>query len=197
MRVDLKTVQAWLPHNAHILDLGCGDGTLLANLSTQKNIKGVGVEINPNKIQNCLEKNVQVIEMDIAYALDNMEDNSFDFVIMTQSLQVLRKPHLVLDQALRVGKEAIIAFPNFAHWSSRVYLSLKGKMPVSKNLPYTWYNTPNIHFFTVKDFEEYCHSHNIKILNSNFLNADHKPSFSCEHFPNAFCSTAIYHIQRS
>ncbi|MEM8593831.1 MAG: methionine biosynthesis protein MetW [Pseudomonadota bacterium] len=196
MRVDLKTVEQWVVNDAHILDLGCGDGTLLAMLNDKKNVNGVGVEINPEKIQACIEKHVQVIEVDMSIALENCVDNGFDVVIMTQSLQVVRHPNEILDHVLRVGKEAIIAFPNFAHWSSRLYLASKGKMPVSKNLPFSWFDTPNIHFFTLRDFEEYCKNQGIEVLDRCVLNSNNKPDALSKFLPNVFGSTAIYRIKR-
>ena len=195
MRVDLKLIEQWIPNNSYILDLGCGDGSLLQNLRRNKNIQGIGIEINSGKIQQCLEKNVPVIELDMSEALQEFDDNSFDIVVMTQSLQVVKQPQKILKEALRVGKDVIIAFPNFAHWSNRMYLNFKGKMPVSKNLPYSWYDTPNIHFFTVKDFNEYCTSMNLSISSHAFLDRTMTESFLSKRSPNIFSSIAMYKIR--
>ena len=156
MSQDLSFISQWVKANSRVLDLGCGDGTLLAELKQRLAIKGYGLEIDPVSIEQCIAKGVNVIEQDLNNSLHNFPDNSFDTVIMTQALQAMRYPHLVLDEMLRIGSECIITFPNFGHWRARLYLSIFGRMPVTKQLAYQWYDTPNIHFFTYSDFEVLC-----------------------------------------
>jgi len=196
MRFDLTLIQPWINEGSRVLDLGCGDGTLLATLAKQKNVSGVGLEIDPENITQSLAQGVNVIEHDLNLGLGNFRDNSFDMVVMTLALQTLRYPHLVIDEMLRVGRECIVTFPNFGHWRSRWYLSQRGKMPVSKFLPYTWYDTPNIHFCTVKDFEALCADKQIRVLNSAVIGADNIQSSLADRFPNLLGVTAVYHISK-
>lgn len=196
MRLDWDYLQQWISPNSHVLDLGCGDGTLLAMLRENKSVTGLGLEIDKTNIIRCVERGVNVIEQDLDQGLHNFRDNSFDTVVMTQTLQAVRYPHLVLEEMLRVGKECIITFPNFGHWISRFYLFTKGKMPVSKFMPYTWYDTPNIHFCTVKDFEALCAQKNIQILRRAVINQENLSTALTRHWPNLFAVTAIYHVTR-
>ncbi len=196
MRFDLTLIQPWINEGSRVLDLGCGDGTLLATLAEQKNVSGIGLEIDPANITLALAKGLNVIEHDLNVGLGNFRDNSFDMVVMTLALQTLRFPHLVIDEMLRVGRECIVTFPNFGHWRSRWYLGQRGKMPVSKFLPYTWYDTPNIHFCTVKDFEALCADKNIRILNSAVIGADNNQNAIADRFPNLLGVTAVYHISK-
>ena len=196
MRFDLTLIQPWINANSRVLDLGCGDGMLLETLSKEKNVSGVGLEIDPDNITRALARGVNVIEHDLNVGLGNFRDDSFDMVVMTLALQTLRYPHLVIDEMLRVGRECIVTFPNFGHWRSRWYLGHRGKMPVSKFLPYTWYDTPNIHFCTVKDFEALCDEKTIRILNSSVIGADNSQSPLANRFPNLLGVTAVYHISK-
>jgi methionine biosynthesis protein MetW len=156
MRFDLKIIQNWIVQNSRILDLGCGDGTLLERLRDEKGAQGYGLEIGADEISACIAKGLNVIEQDLDRGLGNFADNSFDTVMMTQALQTMTYPHKVLDEMLRVGKECIVTFPNFGHWKARLHLLIHGRMPVSDLLPWEWYDTPNIHFCTCKDFEDLC-----------------------------------------
>ena len=196
MRHDLATIQQWIQPQANVLDLGCGDGTLLAHLRDTKNVFGYGLEINQDQILECVKNNVNVIEQDLDQGLDNFDNNSFDVVIMTQALQAVHYPDRVIDDILRVGKECIITFPNFGHWRCRLYLALRGRMPVSKTLPYTWYNTPNIHLCTFKDFEALCFRKQLKILNRTVVDMNYRDGFLQRIFPNLFGETAIYRVSR-
>ena len=150
--------------NSRILDLGCGDGTLLKLLKQKKNIKAQGIEINQDEVIKCLSKGLSVIQGNIDEGLKQFQDKSYDYVILNQTLQSTLKPEFVIDEMLRVGKKCIVSFPNFAYWKVRLNYLLKGQMPKSKVLPFEWYNTPNIHLLTIKDFFEYANKHNFKIL---------------------------------
>ncbi|MFT6915182.1 MAG: methionine biosynthesis protein MetW [Motiliproteus sp.] len=194
MRVDLDIIQAWIKPRSRVLDLGCGGGELLHFLQQDKQVHGYGMEINPEDIATCIDKGVNVIEQDLDQGLTNFQDKSFDVVIMTQALQAVERPDLVVDEMLRVGKEIIVTFPNFGHWRARFYLALKGKMPVSKFLPYTWYNTPNIHFCTFKDFEALCRQKNIHIVKRTVVNSKHRDHWITTLWPNMLGEIAIYHV---
>jgi len=196
MRQDLEIIQQWVGPGASVLDLGCGNGSLLAHLRATKNIVGYGLEINQDQILECIKKNVNVIEQDLDEGLDNFDSGSFDVVIMTQAIQAVHYPDRVLDDMLRVGKECVITFPNFGYWKCRLYLMLKGKMPVSKVLPYTWYNTPNIHLCTFQDFEALCRRKHLKILNRTVVDQNYRDSFLMRLLPNLFGETAVYHVTR-
>ncbi|UTW05513.1 methionine biosynthesis protein MetW (plasmid) [Amphritea atlantica] len=196
MRADLEIIQEWIAPDSKVLDLGCGDGELLAFLQQQKQITGYGVEVDHDNITACLKKGVNVIEKNIDEGLASIEDNSFDTVIMTQALQVMYHPDQIVNEMLRIGKECIVTFPNFGHWRARGYLAFRGKMPVSKFLPYTWYNTPNIHFCTFKDFEQLCVERNIHILDRTVVDNEHKHHWSIRLWPNMLGEIAIYRITR-
>ena len=195
MRFDLTLIQPWIKPGARVLDLGCGDGTLLKTLGDEKQVSGLGLEIDPDNITEALNKGVNVIEHDLNTGLGNFRDDSFDVVVMTLALQTLRYPHLVIDEMLRVGRECIVTFPNFGHWKVRAYLGLKGRMPVSSALPYEWYNTPNIHLCTVQDFETHCRKHGIRILERQVINRNHRTSVLSKWWPNLFGEIAIYRVK--
>ena len=152
LRDDHALIQRGVKPGSQVLDLGCGQGTLLQYLQRHKNVRGYGLEINPDNITACIRNGVNVIEQDLDNGLRNFKDNSIDTVIMTQALQAVERPDLLLDEMLRIGNEAIVTFPNFGYWRTRFYLMLKGRMPMSETLPYNWYDTPNIHMCTFKDF---------------------------------------------
>ncbi|QEY17403.1 methionine biosynthesis protein MetW [Cellvibrio sp. KY-GH-1] len=195
MRIDLNEIQHWITQSSRILDLGCGDGTLLKFLIDTKQVQGYGLEIDAAQINLCIDKGLNVIEQNLDRGLGNFADKSFDTVIMTQALQTLHFPHLVLDEMLRVGKECIVTFPNFGHWKARFYLATRGRMPVSDLLPYEWYNTPNIHFCTFKDFEVLCRERNIKVINRQVVNEQSGQTLK-DLMPNLFGETAIYHLSK-
>jgi len=196
MNQDISFINSWIKTNSRVLDLGCGDGSLLASLTKELNISGYGLEIDPESINQCVEKGVNVIEQDLNKSLKNFPDNSFDTVIMTQALQAMRYPHLVLDEMLRIGSQCVITFPNFGHWRARAYLTLHGRMPVTKQLSYQWYDTPNIHFFTYSDFEALCRERNINVLRKQFI-GEHFPDRQLKNlWPNLFAETAVYHLSK-
>lgn len=196
MRLDLDVIEAWVSKDSRVLDLGCGDGTLLLNLKNRKQVTGVGIEIDAAKFNQCISKGISVLEQDLDKGLGNFADKSFDVVVMSQTLQAMDRPDLVLEETLRIGKESIVAFPNFGHWYSRLHLSMKGRMPVSRFMPYNWYDTPNIHFCTIKDFEVLCRERNIKILDRALTTAGGKVNGIAGLWPNMFATTAIYHLSR-
>ncbi|HSX50287.1 MAG TPA: methionine biosynthesis protein MetW [Cellvibrio sp.] len=195
MRIDLNEIQHWIKQDSRILDLGCGDGTLLKFLIDTKQVQGYGLEIDAAQINTCIDKGLNVIEQNLDRGLGNFADKSFDTVLMTQALQTLHFPHLVLDEMLRVGKECIVTFPNFGHWKARFYLATRGRMPVSDLLPYEWYNTPNIHFCTFNDFEVLCRERNIKVINRQVVN-EQSGQLLKDFMPNLFGETAIYHLSK-
>ncbi|HJO10729.1 MAG: methionine biosynthesis protein MetW [Gammaproteobacteria bacterium] len=197
MRPDLEIIQNWIEPGSRVLDLGCGDGSLLDFLKTSRSIRDVGLEIDPLNISRCLEFGVNVIEQNLDNGLANFQSNSFDTVLLTQTLQALSNPDLLIEEMLRVGKNGIVTFPNFGNWKSRFYLSTKGRMPVSKFMPYEWYDTPNIHFCTVKDFDALCVGKNIKVLTRTVVDSQHQGNWYMKAWPNFLGEIAIYHITRT
>ncbi|WP_420592418.1 methionine biosynthesis protein MetW [Bacterioplanoides sp.] len=196
MRDDHALIQRGVKPGSQVLDLGCGQGTLLQYLQRHKNVRGYGLEINPDNITACIRNGVNVIEQDLDNGLRNFEDNSIDTVIMTQALQAVERPDLLLDEMLRIGNEAIVTFPNFGYWRTRFYLMLKGRMPMSETLPYNWYDTPNIHMCTFKDFEILCREKGIKILNKTVVDDQHKQHWTIRLWPAMLGEIAVYHITR-
>lgn len=194
MRADLEIIHEWIPSGSRVLDLGCGDGDLLASLAEHKQVSGYGLEIDPDKITACIARGINVVEQNIDQGLGNFASNSFDVVVMTQSLQALQYPDKVLAEMLRVGKTCIITFPNFGHWRCRWYLTSKGRMPVSDFLPYTWYNTPNIHFCTFADFERLCHAQGARIEEGLAVDREHRHSLGSRLWPNLMGEIGIYRI---
>lgn len=199
LRVDLKIIAEWINAGSKVLDLGCGDGSLLAYLREQRDVLGYGLEIDLFNIETCMEKDINVIQADLNDGLkDYFTDNSFDCVIMSQTLQATEQPDLLIEEMLRVGGEGIVTFPNMAHWSARLQLGLKGIMPVTKNLPNQWFNTPNVHLCTLNDFEVLCRRHDIKILQRIVIDHSHNPGGRLTNlFPNLLGEIAIYRFCRN
>jgi methionine biosynthesis protein MetW len=160
-------------------------------------VRGVGLEIDAGNIEQCLRNGVNVVEQNLNSGLSNFRSASFDTVLLAQTLQALSKPDLLIDEMLRIGKNGIVTFPNFGNWKSRVYLWFKGRMPVSKFMPHQWYNTPNIHFCTVKDFDALCKEKKIKVLARTVVDSQHQGSWYMRVWPNFLGEIAIYHITKS
>jgi len=196
LRPDLSIIQQWIRPESEVLDLGCGEGELLSYLKAEKNVRGYGLEINPEKLTACIRNGVNVIEQNLDNGLGNFEDQSIDTVVMTQALQAVKRPDELLDEMLRIGKEAVVTFPNFGYWKTRFYLLLKGRMPMSDTLPYNWYDTPNIHMCTFRDFEILCREKGIRILNKTVVDDQHHEHWSIRLWPAMLGEIAVYHITR-
>ena len=183
--------------NSHVLDLGCGDGTLLKLLKQEKNVTGSGIEISQDKIIECLSKGLSAIQGNIDEGLRQFKSKSYDYVILNQTLQSTNNPQYVLDEMLRVGKKCIVSFPNFAYWRVRFNFFFTGNMPKSRVLPFEWYNTPNIHLLTVKDFFEFANKRNIKIIEGIYTTkATKRNSVQYSLFTNFFAEEVIFVISK-
>ncbi len=196
IRLDLGIIQQWIKPESRVLDLGCGDGVLLESLHNNLRVDGYGLEIGAEQIKACIARGVNVVEADIDASLRRFADKSFNTVVMTQALQVMKKPDVVLDEMLRIGDECVITFPNFGNWHTRAYLSFRGRMPVTRQLAYQWYDTPNIHFCTVRDFEAMCHEKGIQVLHREFVSERILSRQLKKIWPNMFSETALYHLSK-
>ena len=172
MKNEFKVISDLIEDNKKVLDVGCADGTLMKFLKENKNINVRGLEISKEKVQECIAKGLTVIEGNAEKDLKQFPDKSFDYVVLSQTLQAFLSPELVLDELLRVGKKAIVTIPNFGHWKVRLHLLIKGTMPVTENLPNEWYNTPNLHMCTLRDFFNFCSERNIKVFKSLALKGE-------------------------
>ena len=196
MIVGYDRIEGWVQPHAKVLDLGCGEGLLLSELSARKHVDGLGLELDPQKIVKCLERGLCVVQQDLNSGLKNFSDDQFDVVIMTQNLQAIRRPDIMLQEMLRVGREAVVTFPNFAHWQNRIQLGIFGHMPVSSLLPNPWYNTPNIHLATFRDFESLCRELGIRMIDRDTMSFLGQPSWLGSLWPNLFGEVAVYRIGR-
>jgi methionine biosynthesis protein MetW len=197
LRADQEIICDWIQPNSRILDLGCGDGTLLRHLTQHHNATGYGLELDDNNVLTCLENGIDVIQSDLDQGLSQyFDDDSFDYVIMSLTLQAMNFPDRMLDEMLRVGRQGIITFPNFGHWRNRFQLALGGKMPVTKTLPNYWYNTPNIHLCTVNDFEALCQQKGIRILERSVVDKEHREPALLKLAPNLLGEIALYRFER-
>ena len=169
MKEEFKVISKLIEEKSRVLDVGCGDGILMEYLSTSKVVDVRGLEISKEKVKKCLSNGLAVIEGDAEHDLKQFPDSSFDYVILSQTLQAFMSPENVIKDLLRVGKKVIVTIPNFGHWKVRVDLLFKGEMPITKNLPYEWYNTPNLHMCTIQDFVNFCKKKSIKIDKSMCL----------------------------
>ena len=187
MRADLAAIANWVSPGARVLDLGCGDGSLLRYLWQQRQAPGYGVEIDDAAVLECVTNDVNVLQVDLESGLSLFGDRSFDCVILSETLQTIHRTELLMREMLRVGRERIVSFPNFGHWNARVQVAL-GRMPVSATLPYEWYETPNVHHCTIADFEDLCRSLGVRIRERLVLHAGRPVTF----LPNLFGSVAMY-----
>ena len=176
MKPEFKIISDLIDRNSHVLDVGCGAGILMEFLNKEKKVNIRGIEISKAKVQNCIAKGLTIIEGNAENDLRQFPDKSFDYVILSQTLQAFLSPEKVINELLRIGKQAIVTIPNFGYWKIRLHLLLKGTMPVTKTLPDEWYNTPNIHLCTIKDFVFFSKNKNFKLSKSIALK-DNKPSF--------------------
>ena len=192
MRNDYSTIASWVTPKSRVLDLGCGDGTLLAMLTRERSVRGYGIEIDDAGVLACVKNGVNVIQSNLEAGLAGFDDQSFDCVVLSQTLQAMRHTELVVAEMLRVGREAIVTFPNFGYWKHRLQI-LNGRMPVSADLPYEWYDTPNVHLFTVRDFDIFCAQRNYRVLNRLLLEGGRPRTI----LPNLLGALAIYRLSKS
>ncbi|MEJ1958721.1 MAG: methionine biosynthesis protein MetW [Nitrosomonadales bacterium] len=191
-RPDFAAIAAWIPQGASVLDLGCGDGSLLRYLKNTRKVRGYGVEISDANIVACIRNGVNVIQSNLESGLSGFESEAFDFVLLSQTLQATRHTEPLVQEMLRVGREGIVSFPNFGYWKARLDV-LRGRMPVSDELPYQWYDTPNIHLCTLHDFEDLCDNNNVLILDRRVMTGDSEINI----LPNLLGSVAVYRFKRA
>lgn len=197
LHLNYGIITKFIENGSKILDLGCGDGTLLKMLIERKNCTGTGIEIDQQNAIQAIEKGLSIIQGDIDEGLKDFSDNEYDYIILNQTLQSTEKPDYVIEEMLRAGKKAVVSFPNFAYWKVRFYLFFNGKMPKSNILPFEWYNTPNIHLLTIKDFFEFCKKRNIKILKEVYMNkARLINNIGTKWHKNLFTEEAIFVISK-
>ncbi|MBI4938298.1 MAG: methionine biosynthesis protein MetW [Nitrosomonadales bacterium] len=191
-RPDFAAIAAWIPQGASVLDLGCGDGSLLRYLHGTRKVRGYGVEIDDLNIVACIQNGVNVIQSNLESGLSSFESEAFDYVILSQTLQATRHTEALMQEILRVGREGIVSFPNFGYWRGRINVLL-GNMPVSKDLPYQWYDTPNVHLCTLHDFETFCADKGVHILDRRVMTGKSEVKL----LPNLLGSTAVYRFRRA
>ena len=190
-RFDFDIITRWITPGERVLDLGCGDGDLLAHLIAERQVKGYGIELDVERVVACIQAGINVLQIDLEQGLAGFEDAQFDHVIMSLSLQAVHNTDGILSEMLRVGREAVVSFPNFGYWRHRVSIA-EGHMPVSDILPYEWFNTPNVRFFTMADFELLCQKRGISILQRVAFDEDREITTD----PNNYASVAIYRLGR-
>lgn len=192
LRQEHVVMTNWVKPKARVLDLGCADGALLAHLQAEKQVLGYGLDIDLEEIQKAISRGVSVIQADLESGLQGFDDDSFDTVILSQTLPTVEHTERLIDDMLRVGREAFISFPNFGYWQVRSYLYFRGQMPVSKRLPYEWYNTPNIHLFTIRDFYRLCRDKGMTIEDHYFQTGKRSPITTWQ--PNFFAELAAFRV---
>ena len=188
-RADFAAIAQWVKPGARVLDLGCGDGVLFKYLTRERDISGYGVEIDDANVLACVKNGVNVVQRNLERGLREFDDQSFDYVILSQTLQAMRNGERIIREMLRVGREGILTFPNFGYWRNRMHV-VRGRMPLSENLPYQWFDTPNIHLCTLDDFERFCSERGIRILERKVLTDGRSVTV----MPNLLGALAIYHF---
>ncbi len=197
-RKDFTIISDWIEKESTVLDLGCGDSTLLNYLVLSKNITGYGLEKDIVEVQQSIIKNINVIQADFNIGLDKyFDENFFDYAIMTQALQENKNPDRIILEMLNIAREGIVTFPNMGFWKNRFQLGFLGRMPISRSLPNNWFDTPNIHLCTFDDFERLCKNLNIKIIEKKVLDNDYSTNFLLKLFPNFFGEIALYRFEKS
>ncbi|HKY02132.1 MAG TPA: methionine biosynthesis protein MetW [Burkholderiales bacterium] len=192
-RADYQTIADWIKPDTSVLDLGCGDGMLLRHLRHTRRVRGYGIEINDANVLACVRNDVNIIQGNLERGLSGFDAGSFDYVILSQTLQAMKNTENILLEMLRVGREAVVTFPNFGYWRARWQLVFGGHMPVSPELPYEWYDTPNVHLCTLRDFEDFCADHAIRIVQRRVL-TDNR---TVRYLPNLRGSLAVYRCTAS
>ena len=190
-----KIINSWVPENSKVIDFGCGDGSLLKELFENKQVLGYGVEINDTKIEKCIEKGVPVIKLNIDKGLNDFMSSDFDLSIMARSIQCLKNPDLALNRMLELSKRCVVTLPNLGYWRCRINLAL-GKMPITPDLPSSWYETENIHLCTIKDFENLCLKENINIKDKVFINRNGDQGGLSKINPNLFAVEGVYLLEK-
>ena len=190
-----KIINSWVPENSKVIDSGCGDGSLLKELFENKQVLGYGVEINDTKIEKCIEKGVPVIKLDIDKGLNDFMSSNFDLSIMARSIQCLKNPDLALNRMLELSKRCVVTLPNLGYWRCRINLA-SGKMPITPELPSSWYETENIHLCTIKDFENLCLKENINIKDKVFINRNGDQGGLSKINPNLFAVEGVYLLEK-
>lgn len=191
-RPDFAAIAEWVRPDASVLDLGCGDGLLLKHLQQSRRVRGYGIEIDDEHVIQCVNAGVNVIQSNLEAGLAWFDSGTFDYVILSQTLQAVRHTERVVEEMLRVGREVIVTFPNFGYWRMRLQVVRDGRMPVTKALPYQWYDTPNVHLFTIRDFETFCASHSIRVLERVVMHEGERIDL----LPNLLGSLAVFRIER-
>ena len=191
-RLDYRIIAGIIEPGSKVLDLGCGNGELIAYLEREKKARVQGIELDEDAIYKCVEKGLSVLHSDIDRGLKNYPDKSFNYVILNQSLQEIKKISYVIDESLRVGEKAVIGFPNFANLWARSMLFLRGKVPITRSLPYKWHDTPNLRFLSINDFEDFCREKHLKVLKRYFLGRERLVNF----LPNLFALNAIFVVTK-
>ena len=198
MKEEFKVISKLIDERSRVLDVGCGDGILMEYLSKNKVVDVRGLEISKEKVKKCLSNGLAVVEGNAEYDLKQFPDLSFDYVILSQTLQAFMSPENVIKDLLRVGKKVIVTIPNFGHWKIRVDLLFKGEMPITKNLPYEWYNTPNLHMCTIQDFYNFCNSKGISIFKTISLNGKKTSKITSSNlkFKNLISELGIFLLEK-